>query len=286
MTEGVDQGALTAALTGPGRPWRSVRVVASTGSTNADLVADARAGGGSGQVLIALHQAAGRGRFDRVWEAPPGRSLAISVLLRPELPLVRWPWLPLVTGVAVAEGLREAAGVAAEVKWPNDVLIEGRKVCGILAERVETLAGAGAGSGVAAWGAQAPSRPAAERGSGAEGAAAVVGMGINTLLTADQLPVPTATSLLLAGSSATQTEVALAVLTRLAEGVARLTSGEDLRGWYAGLCATIGRPVRVLSSPTESTTGDAIGVDEGGRLLVRTPARVVAFAAGDVHHLR
>lgn len=259
-------------------------MVASTGSTNADLAAVARAGGASGQVRIALHQAAGRGRFDRVWEAPPGRSLAISVLLRPELPLVRWPWLPLVTGAAVAEALREAAAVAAEVKWPNDVLIEGRKVCGILAERVETLAGAS--SGVAAWGAEEFSRPAAERGSGAEGAAAVIGMGINTLLTSDQLPVPTATSLLLAGSSATPTEVALAVLTRLAEAVARLTAGEDLRGWYASSCATIGRPVRVLSSPTESTTGEAIGVDEGGRLLVRSPAGVVAFAAGDVHHLR
>ncbi len=203
MTEGVDQGLLTAALTGIGRPWRSIEVVPSTGSTNADLAARARAGGASGQVLIALHQASGRGRFDRVWEAPPGRSLAISVLIRPDLPAVKWPWLPLVTGVAVAEALLQAAGVAAEVKWPNDVVIEGRKVCGILAERV--AAPAGAGPGDAGWGAEAPSGHGPARDDEVARPAAVIGMGINTLLTADQLPVPTATSLLLAGSSASQT---------------------------------------------------------------------------------
>ena len=104
--------------------WQQVETVAAAGSTNAVLGARARAGGASGQVLVSDYQSQGRGRFTRVWEAPPGRAVAISVLLRP--PAVapqRWLWLPLVAGLAVADGLRTAAGVDARLKWPNDVLI-------------------------------------------------------------------------------------------------------------------------------------------------------------------
>src|SRR6478735_7289277 len=171
----VDAMVLSDALVGPGRLFTGVRAVASTGSTNADLAAEARAGAPSGTVLIADHQSTGRGRFTRRWEASPGASVAVSVLLRAgDVPVARWPWLPLVTGVAVADGLRAAAGIEAAVKWPNDVLIDDRKVCGILAERVDD--------------------------------AAVIGMGINTTLTEDELPVATATSLALAGSQASTTE--------------------------------------------------------------------------------
>ena len=142
----VDATVLSSDLLGPGRLFSAVRSIASTGSTNADLAAAATAGAASGAVLVADHQSAGRGRFDRRWEAPPGSSVAVSVLLRPaEVPLQRWLWLPLITGVAVAEGLRSAAGVDATVKWPNDVLIEGRKVCGILSERVDDAAVIGMG---------------------------------------------------------------------------------------------------------------------------------------------
>ena len=256
----MDESRLASALVGPGRLWRSVAVLATTGSTNADLAAAARAGAASGTILVSSHQSAGRGRFDRVWEAPPGASVAVSMLLRPQelaegaFALSRWPWLPLVTGLGVAEGLRRAAGVDAEVKWPNDVLIAGRKVCGILAEKVDD--------------------------------AAVVGVGINTLLTEEQLPVPTATSLALAGSTAATTDVLIGVLTALESAFYRWLSDEPLAPWYQGGCGSVGRQVRVQTSPTTSVVGLAEGVDAEGRLVVATPGGRRAFAAGDVHHLR
>jgi BirA family biotin operon repressor/biotin-[acetyl-CoA-carboxylase] ligase len=256
----VNAEQLTRRLVRPGSVWTLVSTVATTGSTNADLAAAARAGAGSGQVLVSDHQSTGRGRFTRVWEAPPGTSLAISALLRPpsDVPASRWLWLPLLTGLAVADGIRAATGVRADVKWPNDVLIDGRKVCGILAERVD----------------------------GEAGAAAIIGMGVNTTLAADQLPVPTATSLELAGAEVHPGEVAAAILEALGEWYLRWLGGSDLRVDYAARCSSVGRTVRVLLSATESVTGEATGVDANGCLLVEVDGLQRAFAAGDVSHLR
>ncbi|MCW5951419.1 MAG: biotin--[acetyl-CoA-carboxylase] ligase [Propionibacteriaceae bacterium] len=239
--------------------WAEISSVAETGSTNADLARRARAGAASGVVLIADHQRSGRGRFARVWQAPPRRSVAVSVLLRPpaETPPDRWLWLPLVAGLAVVDGLRCCAGVDARLKWPNDVLIEGRKVCGILAERVEGTP-----------------------------PAVVIGMGINTLLSEDELPVATATSLALAGAEVAPGEVVREVLRALERWYRRWAAGDDLREAYAARCDTVGRAVRVVISETESVEGEAIGVDADGRLLVRVDEQVRAFSAGDVWHLR
>jgi BirA family biotin operon repressor/biotin-[acetyl-CoA-carboxylase] ligase len=195
-----------------------------------------------------------------VWEAPPGSSLAISALLRPpsDVPASRWLWLPLLTGLAVADGIRAATGIRADLKWPNDVLIEGRKVCGILAERVD----------------------------GDAGAAAIIGMGVNTTLAEDQLPVPTATSLALAGADVAPGEVAAAILAALGEWYLRWLDGSDLRLDYAARCSSVGRTVRVQLSATESVVGEATGVDANGCLLVDVNGTQRAFAAGDVSHLR
>lgn len=240
-----------------GRLWHDVETVAAVGSTNAVLAERARNGASSGTVLVADHQTSGRGRFSRVWEAPPGASLALSVLLRPTAQVRRWLWLPLLTGLAVADGLRTSSAVDATLKWPNDVLIAGRKVCGILAERVEG---------------QPP--------------AVVIGMGINTFLREDELPVPTATSLALAGADVSPGRVVRDVLLAFEGWYTRWVSGTDLREAYAARCDTIGRAVRVVVSDTESVEGEAVGVDEDGRLLVSTGDGVSAFAAGDVWHLR
>lgn len=260
MTPSVDAEWLSRRLVRPGSVWTQVRSVETTGSTNADLAGAARAGAESGQVLVSDHQSTGRGRFTRVWEAPPGTSLAISVLLRPPpgVPASRWLWLPLLTGLSVADGIRAATGIRAELKWPNDALIEGRKVCGILAERVD----------------------------GDAGAAAIIGMGVNTTLTEDQLPVPTATSLALAGADVEPEGVAAAILDALGEWYVRWLGGADLRAEYAARCTSVGRTVRVQLSATESVVGDATGVDANGCLLVRVDGRERAFAAGDVAHLR
>ena len=233
--------------------------IAQTGSTNADLAALAREGAPSGTVVIADHQTQGRGRFTRPWQAPPRSSVAMSLLLRPERAEVRrWLWLPLVTGLAVSDALRTTAGVDAALKWPNDVLIGQGKVCGILAERVETTSGP----------------------------AVVIGVGLNTWMTPDQLPVPTATSLVLAGSSVGTPEVVLAVLRAFEAWYRRWAAGEDLSPDYSRACQTIGRRVRVVVSPDDSVEGEAVGVDADGCLQVRTAGGVRTFAAGDVWHLR
>jgi BirA family biotin operon repressor/biotin-[acetyl-CoA-carboxylase] ligase len=241
-------------------PWREILATRETGSTNADLSAAARAGAASGTVLVADHQTAGRGRLDRGWTAPPGTSLAISVLLRPPgtVPATRWTWLPLLAGLAVTDALVETTGVAAEVKWPNDVLIDGGKVCGILAERVAAPSGDGV----------------------------VIGMGLNTRLAADELPVPTATSLRLAGADAADADLVAAVLRELGSWYRRWLDGEDLVPALTRRCGTIGREVRVELPASDAVTGVAVGIDADGRLLVRTADGVRPFSAGDVVHLR
>ncbi len=255
-----DQATLRA---GVGSRWTSVDVVAETGSTNADLAAGLRAGDPVGRVLVSGYQSAGRGRRGRVWTAPPGTSLAISVTVRPLWPEVEWTWIPLVAGLAVAEAIGDvtAGAVTPVVKWPNDVLVDEAKLCGILAERLDTP----------------------------EGPAVVLGMGINTALTTDQLPVPTATSLaiLLGDAAPGATAVAGAVLSRLADELdRRSTDPAGAAQRYAARCTTLGRDVVVHVSDDRTVRGRALGVDPDGRLRVATPGGPVILGAGDVVHVR
>ena len=115
--------ALSRALVAPGGVWSEVRVVAETGSTNADLAALARDGAPEGLVLVAERQTAGRGRLGRTWTAPARAGLTVSVLLRPSVPVARLGWLPLLAGLALAESVGRVAMVDAVVKWPNDLLV-------------------------------------------------------------------------------------------------------------------------------------------------------------------
>jgi BirA family biotin operon repressor/biotin-[acetyl-CoA-carboxylase] ligase len=269
----IEQAVLARELIRTDSLWRSVEVVAETGSTNADLAAQARAGRAPGAVLITDYQSAGRGRQGRTWTAPPGTSIAMSVLVQPkEIDPSRWTWLPLLTGLAVSDGLRQGWDLPAVLKWPNDVLVLERKLCGILAERVET-----------------PSGPAC-----------VIGMGINVTLTEDQLPVPTATSVAIAlaelgagGLVLSRNTLITHVLVSL-ERILRhwITVGNDIGGDkvialpYAERCSTLGRRVRVVLSGNAEVEGVAEAIDDGGRLVVRTDTGRQVFGAGDVVHLR
>jgi BirA family biotin operon repressor/biotin-[acetyl-CoA-carboxylase] ligase len=258
----LDTNRLNAELVGADRLWRTAEVVASTGSTNADLAARARAGEPAGAVLATDHQVSGRGRLGRTWTAPAGSSIAMSVLLRPARDPATWTWLPLLAGLAVADSLRAVARVPAELKWPNDVLVADAKVCGILAERVDS----------------------------AQGPACVLGLGVNVHLTEDELPVPTATSLavLRPGERFVRAEIMATVLATLALLYHRWEDGLDteLAADYVARSGTIGRSVRVVLADGSSVTGEAVGVDPEGRLRVRTTTGVQTFAAGDVTHLR
>jgi BirA family biotin operon repressor/biotin-[acetyl-CoA-carboxylase] ligase len=113
---------------------RAARGFDTIGSTNAEAAAWAADGAPEGALVLAEHQQAGRGRLGRTWAAAPGLNLTQSLVLRPSLNAERLGLLPLAAGLAVAEAVERAAGVPARVKWPNDVLIGGRKACGLLAE--------------------------------------------------------------------------------------------------------------------------------------------------------
>lgn len=245
--------------------WRQIDVVEQAGSTNADLAARAATGAaGPGSVLITDHQTQGRGRLGRGWEAPAGTSLAVSMLVVPgsDIPDSRWTWLPLVCGIAVSEGIRRATEVQTTLKWPNDVMVGDRKLAGILAERVAT----------------------------ADGVGCVLGVGINTDLTEDQLPVPWATSLQLAGASTrNKTTIAATVLRAFAllyDTWRSETTSADLAQAYVARCATIGRQVRVVLSGTDAVVGRAEAIDDDGRLVVATDSGRQVFGAGDIVHLR
>lgn len=127
--------SFTACLPG-GRLAGPLRAYHSVPSTQTLARTWAEAGAPAGAVVLADHQTAGRGRRGRAWTALPGRALLFSVVLRPCLPPARWPEIALAAGCAVAEGIESVAGVAPQLKWPNDVLLGGRKVAGILAEGV------------------------------------------------------------------------------------------------------------------------------------------------------
>ena len=130
------EAALTEQVVRPGGLWRGLSVAERTGSTNADLMARARAGAPEGLVLAAEEQTAGRGRMGRSWLSPPRAALTFSVLVRPAgVPPARRGWLPLLAGVATATAVRQVSGLDALLKWPNDVLLGARKLGGILAEQ-------------------------------------------------------------------------------------------------------------------------------------------------------
>jgi BirA family biotin operon repressor/biotin-[acetyl-CoA-carboxylase] ligase len=250
------------ALAGTG--WRDVRIVERTGSTNADVAEQLRAGDGDRLVLVAEEQTQGRGRLGRTWSAPPRSAVLLSVGLRPHTPAETWPVLPLLAGVSAAQALAAVGRVPAALKWPNDVLAAGRKLGGILAERVDHPGGSGV----------------------------VIGIGINVSTRPAELPVPEATAVALAGGRSDREPLVVELLRTLARQIGAWTaSGGDTAGIiaaYRPLCATIGQQVAVDLPSGDRRIGQAIDVDATGRLVVDDAEshRRVAYSAGDVTHLR
>ena len=119
----------------------TVTALEATDSTQAEVKRRGAAGSAEGTVVTARHQRAGRGRRGRDWWDEPGQSLLLSLLLRPAGPPAAVPQLALVGGLAVAEALESEADVVTRIRWPNDLLVDGRKVCGILAEAASDGAG-------------------------------------------------------------------------------------------------------------------------------------------------
>jgi BirA family transcriptional regulator, biotin operon repressor / biotin---[acetyl-CoA-carboxylase] ligase len=252
--------------------WSQVSVVGSTGSTNADLLAAARAGTPEGMVLVAEEQTSGRGRLGRDWVSQPGGSLTFSVLLRPTgVPPSLRGWLPRLGGVAVTAALRAETDVEPSLKWPNDVMAEpagdcaagdGAKLAGILAEQAAD--------------------------------AVVLGIGLNISASRDQLPTDSATSLGLLGALRPDRSALLAAILRELEQwywrwawqAGGDADGSGLRAQYLRDCATVGRQVRVELPGGACLTGLAIGIDDLGRLVLQTADGERYVSAGDVVHVR
>ena len=259
--------------------------VDNTGSTNTDLVSMAGATDlPEFTVLATANQTSGRGRSGRVWQAPAGASLAISVLLKPDPKAPEsLGWLPLLAGLAMAQNVGTLLpNTKVGVKWPNDVLVaevkgveQGaeRKISGVLTELVP--------------------RPVA-------GAtfAVVVGAGINVTLAHQDLPVPTATSLQLSGAMLGEDEterldlVLSGYLERLWHHYSRFRdSGFDaeasgLRNVIKDNCVSLNREVRAVLPGDSEKVGWATDIDADGRLKLQVLGQSFAMAAGDIVHLR
>jgi len=246
----------------------------STGSTNTDLIAVA-AQREDLSVLVAGHQSAGRGRSTgRQWESPEGSSLAISVLLRPSaqsLSPTSFGWLPLIAGLAMARAVGQFIPASeVSVKWPNDVLVNERKISGILSELLPDLSGV------------------------------VIGAGLNISQNQDELPIENATSLALelakseAASEVSNDQVLAAYLGELRALYSRFVEGNGdaaasgIRDEVAQRCGSIGRRVRAIMPGDQEVTGNGVGLDETGRILIQPDGarELFAVSAGDIVHLR
>ena len=238
-------------------PWNEVHVVQSVSSTN-DLVATAaRAGQPEGLVVVAEHQTGGRGRLDRQWVSPPRAGLTFSMLLRPAVPPAVRPWLPLLLATAAAEALSTRCDLDVALKWPNDLIVGGRKVGGVLAE--------------------------------ASGDAVVVGIGLNVSTRREELPRADATSLALeTGGVVDRVPVLLAVLRAMGPAYTSWDGdGESGARRYRARCDTIGRTVRVALPGDATLEGEAVDVDATGCLVVAAADGTrTAVSAGDVVHVR
>ena len=235
-----------------------VEIVEETPSTNALVVARALAGAPEGLVVVAEHQTSGRGRLDRVWESPVGTGLTFSLLLRPDLPITSWTWIPLLTGYALHAALADRIPEVM-LKWPNDVLVGEHKISGILVERVETDLGP----------------------------AAVIGIGLNVNQTREQLPTETSTSLRVElGETFDRGDLLIQVLGSIRALLPLLEQPEVLRAAYVDVCSTVGRVVDVHLPHGETQRGEVLDLDTHGALVLSTGDGTFTAHAGDVVHVR
>jgi len=297
----------------PGTRFHQIRCYDDVDSTNRLAMDAARSGAAEGLVVTAEHQRAGRGRLGRTWDAPPGRNLLVSIVLRPRLGPADRHLVTAMTALAAADAIAALAGFLPLVKWPNDLLApDGRKLAGVLAEAdgatgssVSAHDGPESGTGESGTGESSAADPGADEPDDAESrSAVVVGIGINVTWPCRDRPGDIAAGALATASSLAEwSEADLdgpgprgALLDNILTGLDRRLVSTSAPGGPVRLaaelrsrCATIGRHVRVELYGT-TLTGVAVDLTDEGHLVVLdssgpTPVRTVV-AAGDVVHLR
>ena len=243
----LDASIINAAL---GQYWRVI-VIELTESTQSDLITLVRTGtAAAGDVRVADYQSKGRGRLMRSFDALQGTALLFSFYIQPKRILEDWGYIPLIVGTSLAQTLSD---FGAKLKWPNDVLINEKKVAGIIAEATD--------DGI------------------------VIGVGINVGMQVHQLPVPTATSLLIEGArNMSRNQLLVGFLNNFEKKFLAWDGGSDeITADYLKLSATIGREVRVEYPHRESENGLAVSISHRGELVLASGRRV---QAGDIVHLR
>jgi BirA family biotin operon repressor/biotin-[acetyl-CoA-carboxylase] ligase len=225
-------------------------------STNTELARMASEGAAEGVAVLADEQTAGRGRLQRTWSSPQGAGLYFSILLRPRIPVDRWPLITFMAALAVGDALQEATGLRTDIKWPNDLLSGERKICGILSEAIETPAGR----------------------------AVIVGIGINLT----QSAFPEATSVAEAtGVKPDREAILAALLSALTRWYSLLNEREKIvAAWSSRSSYATGRLVQV-NNGDELWRGTTCGVEPDGALRLRTVSgEIKVLRAGDVQSLR
>jgi BirA family biotin operon repressor/biotin-[acetyl-CoA-carboxylase] ligase len=218
----------------------SVSVMEETSSTQIELANNFV----PGKVLVAEYQSAGRGRLDRKFEVPPRKGLTFSFAINAEKD---FGWIPLITGLAVSNAINNYVGESiVEIKWPNDLLVGGRKLAGILSEKTNS--------------------------------GAVVGVGINIFQEQNELPIANALSLSMV-AKVDRTDLLIVILNELGNSLSRI---ENLKNQYRQKCATIGKTVQVTLPNGEIIEDVAVGISDAGSLLLNSRE----ISVGDIVHLR
>jgi len=235
----------------------------SVASTNTEVARLAVEGAAEGVAIVADEQTAGRGRLQRAWSSTKGAGLYFSILLRPRLTVDRWPLITFVAALATGDALLEASEVETDIKWPNDLLVKERKICGILAEAIETPTGR----------------------------AVVLGIGIN--LTNEAFPedlVDVAASV--ANESGRPPERGL-VLAALLNGLTRWYSllhepegpQKIVAAWSSRSSYAVGKLVQITNGD-ETLQGRTAGIEDDGALRLETAQGIQLIRAGDVTSVR
>ena len=248
----LDQSKISLALVSD---YWQVRVVQETTSTQDELKHELVS---NRECVVAEFQSAGRGRLDRRFDSAPGIALLFSFYIEPRRPSQSHQatpigWIPLLTGLAVARTLNAMTDSDDyRIKWPNDVLSESGKICGILCEQYS--------DGI------------------------IVGIGINVTGTPEELPVDTASSVFItSGIHVDRNDLLPKILRTFSELFSQWEEGKDFRGGYRALCKTIGSEVVIRLPSNKEFRGRAIDVTANGGLVLESGDII---SVGDVHHLR
>jgi BirA family biotin operon repressor/biotin-[acetyl-CoA-carboxylase] ligase len=240
---------------------KRIRVMDSTTSTNDEAIKYAFSQGPEGLVVLSESQTQGRGRMGRKWSSPEGKGLWFSVLLRPRLTANECTQLTVAAAVSLRRAINEFTGATPDIKWPNDLLVKGRKIAGILTEMQAELDCV---------------------------KYVIIGVGVNVNQSSDEFPEhlrETATSLKnITGVPISRTALAEAILREMDKDYKRITHGrfEEIAQEWANNCGTLDKDVDIQTGHRR-ITGRAESLDEAGALLVRTQhGRIERVVGGDV----